>query len=262
MYYNRMAKRASRNILYLIILICIICGSLYLIRVKEGFQTNSPFDLVVARYEEDISWIKNIPEDMYSRMFIYNKGSDADFNLPKSVTKTLPNYGRESHTYLSHVIDNYDNLADITMFVPGSAWYRDDKQRRVIRITDYLRNNKDSIIIGHKDNNIINDTYNFSIDTWTVTNEENRKKNPDSKLTPAEDRPLRTWFQKRFPGESISCVSFTGILAVTRNDIQKRPVEFYKKLLEEHSSVNPEVVHYSERIWKNIFSIDDSKCIE
>jgi hypothetical protein len=257
-----MAKRASRNILYLILLICIILGFLYIRRRNEGFQSASPFDLVVARYEEDISWIKNIPEDMYSRMFIYNKGSEAEFDLPKSVTKTLPNYGRESHTYLSHVIDNYDNLADITMFVPGSAWYRDDKQRRVMRITEYLKNNRDSIIIGHKDNDIINSTYDFTIDTWAVTNEENRKKNPESTLTPAQDRPLRAWFNKRFPGESISCVAFTGIFAVSRDDIQKRPVEFYKKLLQEHSEVNPEVVHYSERLWKNIFSIDDSKCIE
>ena len=257
-----MRKRPYINIVYLIILICILFGFLYITQRSEGFQTNSPFDLVVARYEEDISWIKNIPEDMYSRMFIYNKGSDAKFDLPKSVTKSLPNHGRESHTYLSHVVDNYDNLADITFFVPGSAWYRDDKQKRVMRIIDHLKNNKGSIIIGHKDNNMINSTYDFTIDTWTVTNEENRKKNPESKLKPAEDRPLRNWFNKRFPGESISCVAFTGIFAVTRDDIQKRPVEFYKKLLEEHSDANPEVVHYSERIWKNIFSIDDSNCIE
>jgi hypothetical protein len=257
-----MAKRASRNILYLILLICIICGFLYVRRRKEGFQTNSPFDLVVARYEEDISWIKNIPEDMYSRMFIYNKGGEAEFDLPKSVTKTLQNYGRESHTYLSHVIDNYDNLADVTFFVPGSAWYREDKKSRVTRITEYLKHNKNSIIIGTKDINTVNIEHNFSIDTWTVTNEENRKKNPESNVKPAEDRPMGVWFNKRFPGESITFLSFTGIFAASRDDIQKRPVEFYQKLLDELSYPNPEVGHYCERLWKNILSIDDSNCIE
>lgn len=256
-----MKKRPYINIIYIIILICIVCGGLYLLRREEGFQANSPFDLVVARYEEDISWIKNIPEDMYSRLFMYNKGGNVKFDLPKSVTKSLPNYGRESHTYITHVIDNYDNLADITMFVPGSAWYREDKKERVLRIIEHLKHNKDSIIIGNKDNKIINSEHNFSIDTWVVTNEENRKKNPESVVKQAEDRPLGVWFNKRFPGESITCLTFTGILAATRDDIKKRPVEFYKKLLDELSYSNPEVGHYCERIWKNIFSIDDSKCI-
>ena len=38
----------------------------------------------------------------------------------KEVIK-LKNIGREGHTYLSHIINNYDKLADITIFLPGSA---------------------------------------------------------------------------------------------------------------------------------------------
>jgi len=258
-----MARRSYKNIYRLILLALVVCGILYYLSRVEGFQDTPPstMDLVVARYEEDISWVKNIPENLYNRMIIYNKGGEAEFGLPKSEVKTLPNFGRESHTYLHHVIENYDNLADITFFVPGSAWTRDDKQGRVKRIADYLNKNRTSVIIGYKDDRMINDAYNFSIDTWTVTNEENRRKNPDSSLTPSVDRPLRSWFEKRFDGDTVNCVSFTGIMAVSRDDIRKRTKEFYEGLYKEHAYTNPEVVHYSERVWKNIFSIDDDKCL-
>ena len=218
-------------------------------------------DLVVARYEEDISWVNNLPIDSYSRIYIYNKGSETTFTIPKSQSIPLPNYGRESHTYLHHVIKNYDTLSDITFFVPGSGWYRDDKKDRILRIVDYLKSNMKSVIVGHKDEGTINSTYEFSIDSWEVTNEANRKKNSEKALTPAVDRPLSKWFEKRFPGEKISCVSFTGIFAVSREDIRKKPKEFYESLLNEHLHTNPEVVHYSERLWKNIFSIDETNCI-
>lgn len=258
-----MVKITNKIILYIIIFLFLLYILSHIIKIREGFESSAPsVDLVVARYEEDISWIKRIPENMYSRLFIYNKGSDIEFNFTKIIFNSLPNYGRESHTYLKHVIDNYDNLGDITLFIPGSALHREDKRKRLMRIIDHLKNNRESIIIGYKDKNLINATYNFSIDSYTVTNEVNRKKNPESKLHPAEDRPLRKWFDKRFSGEAITCVSFTGIFAASRDDIHKRPIEFYKSLLDEHSHSNPEVVHYSERLWKNIFSIDDSNCIE
>ena len=35
--------------------------------------------------------------------------------------RTLPNVGRESHAYLSHIVDNYDSLADWTVFTQAST---------------------------------------------------------------------------------------------------------------------------------------------
>ena len=32
----------------------------------------------------------------------------------------LPNVGRESHTYLHHIVANYDHLASVTVFTQGS----------------------------------------------------------------------------------------------------------------------------------------------
>lgn len=36
-------------------------------------------------------------------------------------------------------------------------------------------------------------------------------------------------------------------------NITKNPIEFYKRLLEQFTTQNPEVAHYMERSWFHIF---------
>jgi len=72
-------------------------------------------EIVVARYNEDLSWLKNLPKSI--KITIYNKGND---DIEYSFIK-LPNVGRESHTYLHHIINNYDKLADQTIFCQGDS---------------------------------------------------------------------------------------------------------------------------------------------
>jgi hypothetical protein len=78
-------------------------------------------EIVIARYNEDLSWLKKIPKSI--KITIYNKGVDNIENLEKlkyNIIK-LPNVGRESHTYLYHIINNYDKLADKTIFCQGDS---------------------------------------------------------------------------------------------------------------------------------------------
>ncbi|MCX6701734.1 MAG: DUF3431 domain-containing protein [Candidatus Zambryskibacteria bacterium] len=73
---------------------------------------NLKMTMVISRYRENLDWLKELPWNY----IIYDKGED---NLPswvKNVVK-LPNIGRESHTYLAYIIDNYDNLPDYTIFL-------------------------------------------------------------------------------------------------------------------------------------------------
>jgi len=72
-------------------------------------------ELVIARYNEDLSWLKKLPKSI--KITIYNKGND-DIEYPFI---KLPNVGRESHTYLYHIIENYDKLADQTIFCQGDS---------------------------------------------------------------------------------------------------------------------------------------------
>ena len=70
-------------------------------------------DIVVARYNEDISWLSNI-NTIYNKV-IYNKGEN---NL-EYASIPLKNWGGDAHTYIHHIVNNYDNLADYTVFIQG-----------------------------------------------------------------------------------------------------------------------------------------------
>lgn len=210
-------------------------------------------DIVIARYEEDISWLNELPI-RYDRLFIYNKGSPITFSGAYIIE--LPNLGRESHTYFHHVINNYHNLADLTYFLPGSVWTTDFKKIKLLKTIENLKTDFRSTIVGISNEEYKKNLDNFVIDTYEVTNETNRKKNPDANLVKSELRPFKVWFDAHFPGEKVKCVGYNGIMAVTRESIQKRSIDEYAWLKQEHSIKNAEVVHFSERAWSNIFSTD------
>jgi hypothetical protein len=71
-------------------------------------------NIVVARYQEDVSWTKE-----FSNVIVYNKGEalGACYNEIK-----LNNVGREAHTYFKHICDNYDKLSEYTVFLQGNPF--------------------------------------------------------------------------------------------------------------------------------------------
>ncbi len=75
---------------------------------------NKKLEIVVARYNENIDWL----EPYLSDSTIYNKGR----SIAGKDTVPLPNIGREGHSYLYHIIENYDNLADRTIFCQGDPF--------------------------------------------------------------------------------------------------------------------------------------------
>ena len=74
--------------------------------------------LVVATYDEDLSWIeptlRTVPR---SEAIVYCKGP---VQPEARCTARLANWGTENYAYVHHVYKNYDNLAPITAFAMGS----------------------------------------------------------------------------------------------------------------------------------------------
>jgi hypothetical protein len=96
------------------------------------------FSIIVARYNENVEWTKQFPN-----VIIYNKGSKLDNNYNEVF---LNNVGREGHTYYKYICDNYENLAEYTIFLQGNPF---DQSPNIIynlnNLTNYINNNELSI---------------------------------------------------------------------------------------------------------------------
>ena len=231
----------------IIILVSIICI------FKPIPKKSRSITLVVSRFNENLEWLKEAPFNEYP-VVIYNKGSNDNFTKTDKVRKVinLPNVGREAHTYLYHVISHYDTLDDITFFVPGSAdlWYKQIKAKHVIKNANKLN---DSVYYCEPGYNVQNQ-YNFSLDSYETTHKSNKTTNNTFLLSSM--RPFGKWYEQNIDGEQ-DCVGYHAIFAASKKDIIKNPIEYYKNLIKYcETHPNPEVSHYLERTWSDIFNME------
>ena len=76
------------------------------------------YEIVVGHYNEDLSWLLPYTEHCH----VYYKGDKkVDENLIKKFKtwSVVPNVVRESYAYLHHIVNNYDNLSKVTVFLQG-----------------------------------------------------------------------------------------------------------------------------------------------
>jgi hypothetical protein len=209
--------------------------------------------IIVSRYNENLSWIVEPPFNEF-KYIVYNKGINDNF-LKNNVIKVinLSNVGRCDHTYLYHIVNNYNNLSNINVFFPGSI-DMNGKKENAIKILNSIKLYYTAVFLGTLSNNIKKDFNNFTLDEWCCTNSANRDLNGESKLLPALIRPYGKWFRFHFGNIIVKHWCIHGIFSVHKLDILKHSINRYKKLLagvERHS--NPEVGHYIERSWAAIF---------
>ena len=190
-------------------------------------------NIVVARYNESIDWLDSINKDKYN-IKIYNKGDD---NINYEYSK-LPNIGRESHTYLKYIIDNYENLTDFTIFLQGNPFDHLGNLERVSdkTIQEFINDYEyDGNIFGfgiyHKDCGHISERINISKKVYLLND-----------INPSCD----------------TIFSVGAQLIVPKDRITKKPIEFWQELLFLHENIN-DVVDTSlfpciiERMWFQIF---------
>ena len=85
---------------------------------------------IIAHYNENLDWTKNLiyPYTVISRN-----------NIPKEIA---PNKGYEASAYLEYIINNYENLPDICIFVHGhrNDWHHKENIDEKIKNLDFLYN--------------------------------------------------------------------------------------------------------------------------
>lgn len=196
--------------------------------------------IIVARYNENIDYL----EVFNDIIVVYNKGNDDINPIYKNVIKLI-NVGRESHTYLYHIINNYHNLAERTFFMQGII-----NDHKILEFIEYFKNKP-----------FIGKISNLYIELLKKPIEFDKKylislKNGfllRSKYTPYQ-------FIQNILGIDISNdIKFDMIwganFVVSRDLIHKKPIEFYIniiKYLEFYN--NPEEGHFFERSWCLIYN--------
>lgn len=220
----------------------------------ENFIGNKKIDIVIARFNEDLSWLNEEPYNQF-KYIIYNKGKDENFNK-NNVIKiiNLPNVGRCDHTYIYHIITNYYNLADIIVFFPGSIDIEFKKN-----FSKFILNNikiyDNAIFINQNDNftDVLDVFKDFYLDDWSASYYKN-KLNED-KLLHSKYRPFKNWKNNFFNNKECNLYTFGGVFSVNKNDILSSPLDLYIKILNElNTHSNPEAGHFVERSWCYLFN--------
>lgn len=194
-------------------------------------------DIVVAHFNEDLSWLEELKDKKNIRIFVYSKAR-AD-ELPNVSFIRLTNVGREAHTYLHHIIHRYNDMADNTLFTQGNPFQH---RSRADFFDNYVKNLKNKA---------------FYPNPCTCAIPQSWK--PHLMNIKVSDGNIGTWwntvFDEPYPIKGLKVI-WNAIFRIKREHVHNRPRAFYQKAfvtLRHH--VNPEEGHYFERVWGNIFMI-------
>ena len=210
-------------------------------------------EIIVSRYNEDLTWTTEGVFNEY-KYTVYNKGDNDNFDKT-NVTKiiNISNVGRCDHTYLYHIVTNYNRLSDIIVFFPGSLDLT-YKKETAIQILNGIKNRKTAVFLGEYSDDIKTTFDDFKVEKWCSSNPKNLEKNNENLLTLSPIRPYGNWFKYYFGNTIVSSFCYWGIFSIDKKDIIQHRIDRYIKLLHQLSnSSNPEVGHYIERSWCAIF---------
>ncbi len=271
--YKQIFKNRFYFILFLLFIFFIFFILFYYKKKIEKYENNQNHQntIVIARYKEDVSYLLNDEFKNYN-IIIYNKGDE--ITNPEIINKykiiELPNVGKCDHTYLHHIIENYENISNVTIFLPASFYFMDYKKNRGLEIIKRVNNTNNSVFPASHLNGSVYETdylYHFQLDEWKTSfegNQENNQQNNTNYNTLISPiRPYGVWFEKHFPNNTCPYVTYMGMFAISKDDIYKNHIEKYKELISyvDHH-VNPEAGHYIERAWVPLFyPFQDESCI-
>ena len=197
---------------------------------------------VIAKYKENIDWTKEL-EKPDQEVCIYNKDNTGltkyrDYEKQKDNWINLCNIGRESHTYLMHIVHHYHDLRDVEIFLQG----RIDDHVSCSSLQQLFQGCEERLFqsYGH-----ITKICCFNEKTY----EDTKKALPNhphvDRGYPPEGTREYIFFRELYPtlpypGEPYAFRAF-GLFSVRKELIQAYPKEFYEMLLEYF---NPEAENF------------------
>ncbi len=188
-------------------------------------------ELVVARYLEDLAWLRNIPPQISPCVY------------DKSPSGNLPNVGREAHTYLHHIVENYDALPDLTIFAQGKPFDHAFDFHKTLRALAGGETVADFRWLGHIiDTDDCNGARLFA--TWS-------KNSGDERLD------MNGFHRALFGSDGPPTYTFVlgAQFAATRDLIHAHSLEFWRRALQVSVDF-PDAAHCYERSWDRVFGVE------
>lgn len=203
--------------------------------------TKKDTEIVIAKYNENVEWF-----NMYDHLTtIYNK---SERDIPNMIK--INNVGRESQTYLHHIITNWDNLADNTLFTQGN--FSQDHKPYPIEVYLVKKNikffahlYKTGVFFRNGNGNNLKHAYKW-LDEYN---------NGDMKHAVMTFSDFWSIFSENKINYNKIIWSHGAIFSVNKEIIKNKPLGFYiylNNIVNTHR--NPEEGHYFERCWYYIFN--------
>ena len=209
------------------------------------------YHIVISRYNEDIQWVNYIDAQLFD-IYIYNKG-DILQDIPNCHIINLANTGRESHTYLYHIITHYASLPERVVFTQAHP-FDHVRQSFLAEINSFY--NCDTYFYYFSKNILSIQYYNNNFIEYGVLNNQEWKNYHD--INSPIKKTMKTLFPE-FKDENMKILFGTGaIFGVNKAAILQNSLDFYKNCMNvlNNSSnlVNPDEGHSFERLWHYIFT--------
>ncbi|KAK1469675.1 hypothetical protein CMEL01_01442 [Colletotrichum melonis] len=222
--------------------------------------TPSQLGIVCARFKESLDPWAPVAASTY----LYSKGGVPQMNdtVQHSSFRSyvaLPNIGREGHTHLHHIVNNYDTLDEIMIFTQADPF---DLIAPAVNTTEQMV--QKAMTVPADDVTPFNDALFHDVADWGKVDWNSSAQklwitaNQIKSLQFAPYTPAQFWTMV-VGGEHPPAIRAMhgGTFAVRRETIRKLPKEAYQKALNEFetaNSTNPEVGFFMERMWAPMFA--------
>lgn len=196
----------------------------------------SAIQLVVARYQEPLNWLRKVPPSI--ERVVYDKSGE-----PTPDAIPLPNIGREAHTYLHHICENYRALAPLTVFCQGKPFdHAFDFHHTLRALAENPEGAADFRWLGHIIDTDTSDGALFKI--W-------------SKNESGVGLDLAGFYCALLGMDGPHEYPFVlgGQFWARRELIWKRPLSFYESA-RDLSVAFPNAAHCYERTWDKVFGVE------
>ncbi len=249
-----------------------------------GQYSYNCIEIVIARYKEDLSWLPLVLEELANStrlppcsivLFVYNKGPEPYTVSPNISSlashvhvQPLLNVGRESHTYLHHIVSRYEAYASpegsrtAVLFLQGDPtdhlpqWYKE---------YDGLGSLLESFLL---DTQSWGASLTFAkeheyVEHFAAHYSFNIERHNGIPVHPRVGKPFGVWFQEHVGGGGAGEAGATfregqllrwwiAVLFCVHASrlVQARSRDSYQQLLGcVDRDVDPEAGHYFERAW-------------